>query len=308
MSPRIRLRLASVLVFGVAAFAGASPAAAQSIAVVVNGQPILSSEVKSRAALLTLSGGKGGGLAAARQELIEEKLKVAEAARYGITTSDAQVDAAFASIAGRTKLSPEQFTKAIGQRGVSAQTLKSRIKAEMTWGQLVRRKFAAQLAAREKEAVASIASKKADNRATQYTMRQIVFVLPKGATDAQVNQRKTEANAARGRFPGCDGAVQFASSLRDVAVKEPVTRSSAQLGKELNDTLSAIKIGGLTAPERGEQGIEMIAVCERKDIADDNILRRQAQEEIGSKEGEEQAKKYLDQLKSKAVIQVLSQG
>lgn len=305
--PSSRLRLIPVLAFGLIAWS-AAPAAAQSIAVVVNGQPILSSEIKSRAALLALAGGgKGGGVAAAREELVDEKLKVMEAARYGITASDAQVDAAFASIAARTKLSPEQFTKAIGQRGVTAQTLKSRIKAEIAWGQLVRRKFAAQLAAREKEVVASIAGK-GDNKAVQYTLRQVVFVLPKGASDAQASQRRAEANAARGRFPGCDQAVQFASSLRDVAVKEPVTRSSAQLGKEMNDNLSKLQTGQLTAPERSELGFEMIAVCERKDIADDNMLRRQAQEELGSKQAEEKSKQYLQQLKTRAVVQVLSQG
>lgn len=306
MSLRFGLRLLPVL--ALAAVACATPAAAQSVAVVVNGQPILSSEIKSRSALLTLAGGgKGGGVAAARQELIEEKLKLAEAKRFGITAPDEQVNAAFASIAERSKLTPQQFAQAIGQRGVSAQTLKDRIRAEMVWAQFVRRKFSAQMQAQNSN-ILPPAGAKADNRAVQYTLRQVVFVLPKNATAAQINQRRAEANAARGRFPGCAQAVQFATSLRDVAVKEPVTRSSASFGKELSEQLSKTKVGGLTAPDRGEQGIEMIAVCERKDIADDNMLRRQAMDDVGSKQLEEKSKQYLDQLKSRAVIQVLSQG
>lgn len=306
MSLRFGLRLFPVL--ALAAVACATPAAAQSVAVVVNGQPILSSEIKSRSALLTLAGGgKGGGVAAARQELIEEKLKLAEAKRFGITAPDEQVNAAFASIAERSKLTPQQFAQAIGQRGVSAQTLKDRIRAEMVWAQFVRRKFSAQMQAQNSN-ILPPAGAKADNRAVQYTLRQVVFVLPKNATAAQINQRRAEANAARGRFPGCAQAVQFATSLRDVAVKEPVTRSSASFGKELSEQLSKTKVGGLTSPDRGEQGIEMIAVCERKDIADDNMLRRQAMDDVGSKQLEEKSKQYLDQLKSRAVIQVLSQG
>ncbi|MFD1332123.1 SurA N-terminal domain-containing protein [Methylopila musalis] len=306
MSLRSGLRLLPVL--ALAAIACAAPAHAQSVAVVVNGQPILSSEIKSRAALLTLAGGgKGGGVAAARQELIDEKLKLTEAKRFGVTADDAQVNAAFASIAERSKLTPQQFTQAIGQRGVSAQTLKDRIRAEMVWAQFVRRKFAAQMQAQNSN-ILPPAGAKADNRAVQYTLRQVVFVLPRNATPAQVNQRRAEANAARGRFPGCAQAVQFATGLRDVAVKEPVTRSSASLGKELSDTLSKTGVGGLTPPDRGEQGIEMIAVCERKDIADDNMLRRQAMDDAGSKQLEEKSKQYLEQLKTRAVIQVLSQG
>lgn len=303
---RSRLRRLVLPALVGASLAGAAiPAAAQSIAIVVNGQPILSSEVTGRVALMNLAGGgKGGSVAAARQELIDEKLKLNEAKRYNMVVSDAQVEAAFASIAERTKLTPAQFTQAIGQRGVPARTLKDRLKAEISWAQLVRRKFASQIAAREKDIVSVGSAAKADNRATQYTLRQVVFVLPKNASDAQVAQRRAEANAARGRFPGCAQAVQFASSLRDVAVKEPITRSTAQLGKPIADNLAKVKVDGLTSPERGEQGVEMIAVCERKEIADDSVIRRQAAEELGSKQAEEQSKKYLDQLKSRAIIEV----
>ncbi|RXF74769.1 SurA N-terminal domain-containing protein [Hansschlegelia zhihuaiae] len=297
---RFRL-LASALLAAAAASLSAAPAAAQSIAVVVNGQPILSSEVAARAALAKLSGGKPDKSAV--DELIDEKLKLAEVKRYGMTPSDAQVEAAFASIAQRTKLTVDQFSKAIGQRGVSAQTLKDRLRAEIGWAQFIRRKYAAQYANRDYTAALSSRGGEVSNKATQYSLRQVIFVVPKGASEAQANQRKTEAVGARGRFPGCDGAVQFAANLRDVAVKEPVVRSSAQLGKEMSDMLAKTKLGGLTEPQRGEQGWEMIAVCERKDINDDNALKASVMEEVGAKEAQAQSEKYLAQLRERAVIQ-----
>lgn len=289
--------------FAPAAFAVllSAPASAQSIALVVNGQPILTSEVSARSALHKLSGGKP--TQSAQDELIDEKLKMMEAKRYGMLPDDAQVNAAFASIAQRTKLTPDQFIKAIGQRGVSAQTLKDRIRAEMGWAQLIRRKYAGQLAASQDVTAAMQARGQQNSKATQFTLRQIVFVVPKGASDALANQRRSEAIGARGRFSGCDGAVSFVSALRDVAVKDPVTRSSAQLGKEMSDMLSKTKIGGLTEPQRSEQGWEMIAVCERKDIADDSALRQAALEEVGGKAAEEKSKQYLAQLRSRAIIQ-----
>lgn len=284
-----------------AALAFAGPAAAQSIAVVVNGQPILSSEVSARAALSKLGGGKPEK--STIDELIDEKLKLAEVKRYNMVAGDAQVDQAYASIAARTKLSTEQFTKAIGQRGVTAQTLKDRLKAEISWAQFIRRKYAAQYANRDVTAALNSRGAEASNKSTQFTLRQVIFVVPKGASDAQANQRRSEAVGAKGRFPGCDGAVQFAGQLRDVAVKEPVIRSSGQLGKEMSDMLSKAKVGTLTDPQRGDQGWEMIAVCEKKDIADDSSLRAQVMEEVGAKEAQAQAEKYLAQLRSRAVIE-----
>jgi peptidyl-prolyl cis-trans isomerase SurA len=278
-----------------------APAAAQSIAVVVNGQPILSSEVQARSGLIKLSGGKPGQSVV--DELIDEKLKLAEAKRYGMLPSDAQVDAAFASIAERTKLPPDQFAKALAQRGVPAQTLKDRLRAEIGWAQFIRRKYASQFANRDYTAALSSRGGQGSNKATQYTLRQVIFVLPKNASQAQANQRRTEAIGARGRFPGCEGSVQFASALRDVAVKEPVTRSSAQLGKEMSELLAKTKTGALTEPQRGEQGWEMIAVCGRKDINDDNALKASVMEEVGAKEAQAQSDKYLAELRSRAVIQ-----
>lgn len=296
-----RLRLLTAAAFGlVAAGVIAAPAAAQSVVAVVNGQPILSSEIAARTALQKLSGGKPDK--SAKDELIDEKLKVAEAKRYGFVASDAQVDAAFASIAQRVKLSPEMFAKAIGQRGVSERTLKDRLRAEIGWAQLVRRKYQSQFANRD--VTAAIAARgTVSNKATQYTLRQVVFVMPKNASEAQSAQRRKEAIGARGRFPGCDQAVQFASQLRDVAAREPVTRTSGQLGKEMNDMLSKTKIGGLTEPQRGDAGWEMIAVCERRDVNDDSSMKAQMMEEVGLKESQAQSDKYLAQLRAKAVIE-----
>lgn len=301
MSSSARFRiLLSAAALTAASMAFAAPASAQAISVVVNGQPILTSEVQSRLGLLKLqSGGKGGSVAQAQDELIDEKLKLTEAKRYGMTPDQAQVEAAFNSIAQRTKLTPAQFSQAIQQRGVTPQTLKDRIGAEMAWAQLVRRKYASQIASSDP---ISTGATTASNRAVQYTVRQIVFVLPKGSTDAQAAQRRTEAVAARGRFPGCAGAVQFAAALRDVAVKEPVVRSSATIGRQLSDQLDKVKVGSLTEPQRSEDGFEMIAVCERKDINDDSAFRQQ-DDDAAMKKLESRSTSYLAQLKSRAIIE-----
>lgn len=301
MASSLRSSLASLAVALAALSCASSGAFAQSIAVVVNGQPILSSEVAARTALQRLGGGKPEKSAEA--ELIDEKIKLAEVKRFNMLPSDAQVDQAFASIAERTKLPVETFIKAIGQRGVSAQTLKDRLRAEIGWAQLVRRKYQALYANRDVTAAISAKGAEVSNKSVQYTLRQVVFVMPKGANAALATQRRSEAIGARGRFPGCEGAVQFAGALRDVAVREPVVRSSAQLGKEMADSLAKIKIGGLTEPQRGDQGWEMIAVCERKDINDDNAMRSKVMEEVGMKEAQAQGEKYLADLRTRAVIQ-----
>ena len=85
-------------------------AAAQSaIKVTVNGEAITTNEINQRARFLRLVSKDAAGPAVTRmatEELIEEKLKLAEAKRLKITATDQQVDNAFASIASRMYFAP----------------------------------------------------------------------------------------------------------------------------------------------------------------------------------------------------------
>ena len=76
-----------------------------SIAVLVNDQPITQYDIKQRAALMRV-GGASGGEKAATDELIDETLKMYEAAKRGVNVPDGRIDAAYASIANNLKMTP----------------------------------------------------------------------------------------------------------------------------------------------------------------------------------------------------------
>ena len=48
-------------------------------------------------------------------ELINEKLKIQEAKRFGLEVTDTEVDQSFATMASRMRLTPEQLTQALAQ-------------------------------------------------------------------------------------------------------------------------------------------------------------------------------------------------
>ena len=55
--------------------------------------------------------------------------------------------------------------------------------------------------------------------ATEYTLQQMIFVVPKSG-NANIGQRKREADAMRARFNGCENTRQFAKGLIDVTVRD----------------------------------------------------------------------------------------
>src|SRR3954463_7034387 len=110
---------------------------AQSIAVMVNGEPITHYDIEQRSKLNTLS-----HKAATRQqvidELIDEKVKIKEAKKFGVDPTATDIDAAFGQMSSRMHFTADQLTKSLESQGIRPDTLKARIKADMVWGSLVR--------------------------------------------------------------------------------------------------------------------------------------------------------------------------
>ncbi len=281
-------------------------AQAQSIVAIVNGAPISSMDVQSRGNLMRLSGGSVSQKEVL-EELVEERLKMMEARRVNLLPTDREVDLIFASMAARSKLTPAQLTQALAGRGINANTLKSRIRAELGWREFVRQKFRALSVVREQDVIAAVAGKDkseiANAKSVTYVVRQVIFVLPKNASDSLVAQRKQEAAAARGRFRNCQQGIEFLKGLRDVAVKEPTNREALQLSPVLRETLEKTPIGSLTPPDKSDVGIEMVAVCERKEGSGTGALQQVMEEKLKDEQYDIQARKYLTELRVRAVIE-----
>jgi len=91
--------------------------------------------------------------------------------------------------------------------------------------------------------------------------------------------------------------------LRDVAVRDPITRNSADLSPQLREVLGNVPLGHLTAPEVTAQGLQMFAVCGKKETTAESPLKRETREQIFAKRFESESKKYLDEIRKQAMIE-----
>ena len=134
-----------------AAAAPAAPARAQQVVVVVNGEPITALDIEQRSKLTQISTQKTPSRQEVIDELITEKLKVREAKKWGLEVTTSEVDQAYATMASRMRLTPDQLTQQLGRSGINPATLKHRIRADIAWPQLVRGRFQASLQIGEKD-------------------------------------------------------------------------------------------------------------------------------------------------------------
>jgi peptidyl-prolyl cis-trans isomerase SurA len=280
------------------------PVGNSSIPVLVNDVPITAYDINQRLRLMRLGGGKASDTAA-REELIDETLEMLEAARQGVSVPPAQVDAAFASIGSRLKMSPAQLTKGLASQGIQASALRKRLEAQMAWQTLVARPTQ-QKASVKTEEVNAILSEKGDPTAltiTEYTLQQIIFVVPSGSGAGVYAQRRSEAAAFRQRFPGCDQSLAKAKLLRGVVVKDIGRRDSTQLQGPDGDAIQKTAVGSTTPPQQTGQGIELVAVCASHSIQSASGARADAENTLYLKQAEGLGKDYLKELRDRAIIE-----
>jgi len=189
---------------------------------------------------------------------------------------------------------------------------KARIRADIVWQQIVRGKFQSSFQFREKDILAAIENKKDDKGddvaaktvAYDYVLRPILFILPKGAPQSAVAARQREAEAMRSRIEDCEQGLRFARALPDVLVLDPVTRNSADLPPALQEILERTGVGRLTNPETTDRGIQVFAVCDKRETKVDTPAMRKTRSEMFSKQFEAKSKRYLSELRRQALIEM----
>ncbi len=285
----------------------AAPAAVNAqVVVVANGSPITELDIQQRSKLIANSTQKTLPRQDVINELINDRLKIAKAKVYGLDVSDSEVDAAFDSLAQRQRLTPQQFTVMLERGGITAGTLKARMRAELTWNQLIRGKFGSSLQVGESDIANALRSRNEAENATVgyiYTLYPVTIVVARGSSEAIMGAKRREAENLRSRFTTCNEGLALARALRDVAVREPLHRSSADLAPQLRELLGNMQIGQLSMPEVTAQGLQMYALCDKKESTAESSVKREVREQIYSKRFEAEAKKFLDEIRKQAMIE-----
>jgi peptidyl-prolyl cis-trans isomerase SurA len=285
-------------------FVGAAPSRAQSVAVMVNGEPITNFDIEQRSKLNFISTRKAQNRQQVIEELIDEKVKLREGKKFGVDPGVSDVDASFASMSSRMRTTPEQLAKSLESQGVRPETLKSRMKAEMVWTSLVRGRFKDSLLVAEKDVQSAVqGDDKQASDAFEYQMRPVVLIVPRGADPSLIESRRKEAEALRNRVQTCQEADEIFKSMQNSAIRATITKTSADIPPVLREVLDKTPIGHLTAPEVTKQGVEMVALCGRKPTTADTPKKREIREKIYAEKFEAKSKAYLREVRKAAMIE-----
>jgi len=307
MIPSVRWHLVlGSLACLLAAMAWQSPAVAQQVVVVVNGDPITAVDVAQRIKLITVSMHRTPTRQEVIEELIDERLKLQNAKRFKLEITDSEVDDSFKNVATRAGTTVEKFTEALNGQGLSVDAVKTRIRADIAWSQIIRGRFQSTFQIRDRDILDTLQSTKKDDQPAvgyEYTLRPILLIIPRGSSEEVIAARTREAEGLRTRFENCDEGIRLARGLRDVAVRDPIIRTSGDLTAQMRGILEGTPEGRLTAPEKTSQGIELFALCKKRQTTSELPGKREAREKILQERFVDQGKRYLKELRSTAMIE-----
>jgi peptidyl-prolyl cis-trans isomerase SurA len=296
----LRFCLAIAGIANCLALAGGS-ASAQEIVASINGDPITNIDIDERMKMLRVLR-KPATREAAIESLFADRLEIREASKFGVNLRDSDISQEVIKVAQEMKLTPEGLVMALQHGGVTPDHFKAHFRADLAFGVLVQalNKGVEASEERVRAELAKQGGKQASG--TEYTVRQVIFAIPRSAPAAALTERAHEAEQLRERFISCESGIPIARTMNDVTVRDPLVKTSVEIGEGLRQLLDKTPIGHLTAPQRSSEGIEMIAVCKKGMSKDDSAARAAIAQKLLAAHIATDTEHRLKELRAKAVV------
>lgn len=234
------------------------------------------------------------------QGAIDEKIKLQEAQKKGITVSQKDVDEGMQNFAQTNGISLVEFRHMLSEAQVSEKVFKQQMKAEIAWGRLVHMKAAQDLKISRNEIKKTIDSITHDTKKQKFMVSEIVISKKDGQHIQELVQNLREDP----RFELY--AMQFSQSPTAKNGGHLGWVNSEQLNEKLKNVLQNMKEGAISDPisvggdyyilkleKRYTPGVDQLPVPKEDEIR--KMLENKKLEEI--------ANKYLRDLRNKAIIE-----
>jgi peptidyl-prolyl cis-trans isomerase SurA len=284
-----------------------SAKAASKIKYIVNGEAITSYDIAQRAAFFKLRRIKGNSTTLATEELIEETIKMQTAKRLKMIVGNKEVEAAFGRFAKGNRMSSSALNNVLNRAGVTGRGFKKYIRAQMSWQRVMAAKLRAESSQNSTQDIFANIHAQGGKKptSTEYTLQQVIFVVPKAKRARLMAKRRRDARAFRNRFENCSNTIQFAKGLQDVTVRSLGRVLKEQLPSDWKKMILATSEGKATKVRDTPRGVEFLAICKATSVSDDRVAQlnfRSDQAKSDNKSVSALEKKFVKELRDKSVI------
>ena len=281
----------------------------QSIVVLVNDDPITLYDIEQRQRFLSVTTQEQPSQALTKKAtdmLIEERLQLQQGKKLGITPDEEEVQKVLVGMAQNNQMTPEQLGAALGQMGVNMTTLKDRIRSQVVWKDVVRRKFRHDVSVGDAEvdkALTDAGESAKPQEETTLELREIKYEIPTEADQAAIARQLAAVEAVRAKLQSCSNVSTLTKDIKGFKVKTLDDQLPDQLGQPMRTLVMNAKVGQMTPPTLTGSAIEAYAVCGKHAVKGDPKKRQETQGKLMEQEYGLRAEGLLRDMRQNAFIE-----
>jgi len=281
----------------------------QSIVVLVNDDPITLYDIEQRQRFLAVTTQEQPSPALTKKAtdmLIDERLQIQQGKKLSITPDEDRVAKVLEGMAQKNNMTPDQLAAALGQMGVNITTLKDRIRSQVVWQEVVRRKFRHDVNVGDAEvdkALTDAGESAKPQEETTLQLRQIKYEIPTEADQATIARQLAVIEAMRAKLQSCSNLSILTKDAKGFKVKTLDDQLPGDLGQPSRTLVMNAKLGQMTPPTLTGSAIEAYAVCGKHAIKGDPKKREETQLKLLEQEYGIRAEGLLRDMRQDAFIE-----
>jgi peptidyl-prolyl cis-trans isomerase SurA len=242
--------------------------------------------------------------------MIDNLLIGQESRKTGITVRDGEIADAITDMQKQRNISPDEFRKALEKEGISPDAFKKDVREQITRMKLIRRDIKSRVAVTDEEIGEYYRNHRQEYEGKESVrVMQIFLNLPKGATPAEKEKLRTDAEAIRKMLLSGETFEALLAKNKGLAAVSGGDSGYIERGKvfpELEAAAFSMPLNQISGVIESGVGFHIIQVIDRQGAGLKAI--ETVREEIRGKiEQEKMEKKYgewLDELRKKSHIEI----
>ena len=243
------------------------------------------------------------------RSLIDERLRVQEAERLGVTVSEAEMESARRTVEQRNGIAAGGLDDFLRRQGLDVAAVADQLRAEILWSKLVRGRLSGVVSVGEGEVDEALARLEANRGRPEYRVAEIFLAVESIEQEDEVRTAATslyEQLNAGGSFDQI--ARQFSQSATAAVGGDIGWVLEGELPSEIEAALAQLQPGTVARPVRAFDGYYIVSLIDRRTVLSGapaaGLDREAIRQEIGQRRLEMLARRYMRDLHRSAFINV----
>ena len=244
----------------------------QRIAAIVNDDVVSIFDLQTRMRVVIVSSGirpSHGTQQRLKQQilrtLIDERLQLQEAKKRNVSISKRNIQAAMATLEKQNNIKPGKFSSFLRDKGLPESAIFARIRAQIAWGKLIRRRLVPRVTISDDEISEVLARLKERKGQTEYQVSELF--LPVDNLDQESAIRKTAQRLAKELRAGARFAAvarQFSAAASSSTGGDLGWIQESVLNEDLASVIPKMKQGTVAGPVRTISGFQIYRLAAKR--------------------------------------------